>query len=296
MQRVLSVSPFIRIVRGTSASRRGASSIAGTAPFYQRHVFVATSSPFFAWDSNCTTPTKESTLERLQKEVVLKTRTTANAIPVKLTLFQTPQHEASTTISSDELMVFPDRVIFPAPVDISHTAQLLVSPPLIAASSLSSLGSPSPHAQPGVKSLADELHFFVCCHTTRDKRCGDCGPPILEALQQEIQASGDTRTHVWPCSHVGGHEHAANLLVYPPGDWYGRVDRSHVSDLLSHYAYLRSRMSAAVKSTEALSLDDFPPLLNCAAWRGRMSVSKAESLKKAAGVQSAVNTADSVVN
>jgi hypothetical protein len=35
-------------------------------------------------------------------------------------------------------------------------------------------------------------------------------------------------------SHIGGHEFAGTMIVYPEGQWYGRVEKSNVSELLEH--------------------------------------------------------------
>ena len=39
-------------------------------------------------------------------------------------------------------------------------------------------------------------------------------------------------TLVYGCSHVGGHKYAGNVLVYPPGDVYGRVNTCHVKNIV----------------------------------------------------------------
>ncbi|KAG0149073.1 hypothetical protein CROQUDRAFT_74757 [Cronartium quercuum f. sp. fusiforme G11] len=70
-------------------------------------------------------------------------------------------------------------------------------------------------------------HVYVCVHESRDCRCGKRGKPLLKELvrlyDQRAQGSGPVlRFH--PISHVGGHKHAGNLLVYPSGHWYGLLD------------------------------------------------------------------------
>lgn len=67
--------------------------------------------------------------------------------------------------------------------------------------------------------------LFVCAHAARDKRCHQCGPPLVGWLnEQKKEAKGREEIRVWPSSHVGGHVHAANVLVFPGGDWYGLVN------------------------------------------------------------------------
>jgi hypothetical protein len=67
--------------------------------------------------------------------------------------------------------------------------------------------------------------IFVCAHTARDQRCGFCGPVLVDLLRQELEkqraavtdaaaAAALPRVHVCPCSHVGGHTYAGNVLVF----------------------------------------------------------------------------------
>jgi len=68
--------------------------------------------------------------------------------------------------------------------------------------------------------------LFVCAHASRDIRCKTCGPPLVGWLKEEASkgGKGEEEVRVWPSSHVGGHVHAGNVLVFPSGDWYGQVN------------------------------------------------------------------------
>ena len=59
--------------------------------------------------------------------------------------------------------------------------------------------------------------YAVCVHGTRDMCCAIEGRPVAIALAR--QSPGQ----VWECSHVGGDRFAANVLVLPTGQLYGRV-------------------------------------------------------------------------
>ncbi|RNF23959.1 sucraseferredoxin-like family protein [Trypanosoma conorhini] len=63
---------------------------------------------------------------------------------------------------------------------------------------------------------SNELFVFVCSHRSRDHRCGYCGAVLVELLRQSIKAKrGEHESiHVYPCSHVGGHVYAGNVLLY----------------------------------------------------------------------------------
>ena len=57
--------------------------------------------------------------------------------------------------------------------------------------------------------------IFVCAHKVRDGRCGYCGPAIIDLINQElVKKGGEGKVEVFPCSHVGGHAYAGNVLVY----------------------------------------------------------------------------------
>lgn len=70
--------------------------------------------------------------------------------------------------------------------------------------------------------------ILVCVHGTRDKRCGRAGPQVIESMKEKItkmegQKIGTNDIKVMPSSHIGGHEFAGTLIVFPQGDWYGQV-------------------------------------------------------------------------
>jgi (2Fe-2S) ferredoxin len=79
-------------------------------------------------------------------------------------------------------------------------------------------------------------HIFVCVHGARDPRCGACGPAVAEALAAEVVRRGlSERAHVHRTSHVGGHQYAANVLIYPEGDWYGYVSPADVPRIVEQH-------------------------------------------------------------
>ncbi|MGD7309656.1 sucrase/ferredoxin-like domain-containing protein, partial [Ralstonia pseudosolanacearum] len=87
------------------------------------------------------------------------------------------------------------------------------------------------------------FHVFVCAHTSRDKRCGVCGPVLIDKLNDEIELRGlKDQVFVSPCSHVGGHKYAGNVIVFGPnseekimGHWYGYVTPDDVPLLLDQH-------------------------------------------------------------
>ncbi len=75
-------------------------------------------------------------------------------------------------------------------------------------------------------------HVFVCVHGARDERCGACGPPLVARIEREIVERPMHDWHVHRTSHVGGHKYAGNVLIFPPGDWYGYVGPDDIPAIL----------------------------------------------------------------
>ncbi|GKD63800.1 probable amino acid permease 7 isoform X1 [Tanacetum coccineum] len=67
----------------------------------------------------------------------------------------------------------------------------------------------------GTEEKVAASYVFVCAHNSRDKRCGVCGPPLIEKFNEEIGVRGlKDQVFVSACSHVGGHKYSGNLTIY----------------------------------------------------------------------------------
>jgi hypothetical protein len=77
--------------------------------------------------------------------------------------------------------------------------------------------------------LSQERLFLVCTNGKRDSCCARFGLPLFRAARKS-----DER-HFWQCSHVGGHRFAANLLCFPHGVYYGRVNIRQARTIVSEY-------------------------------------------------------------
>lgn len=60
--------------------------------------------------------------------------------------------------------------------------------------------------------------FLVCTHGRRDRCCARFGGPLARDLAVSYP------NQVWETTHVGGHRFAANLVILPPGLYYGPAD------------------------------------------------------------------------
>ncbi|KAK5574414.1 hypothetical protein RB653_009689 [Dictyostelium firmibasis] len=76
-------------------------------------------------------------------------------------------------------------------------------------------------------------YIFICTHKQKDQRCGYCGPILVDQLRDQINQRGlEKEIQVFGTSHVGGHKYAGNVLVFPPGNWYGYVTPDDVSSII----------------------------------------------------------------
>lgn len=81
---------------------------------------------------------------------------------------------------------------------------------------------------PGSPEALRGWYIFVCCHGSRDRRCGVCGPSVISKFKTEIESLGlQGKVSVSPCSHIGGHKYAGNVIIFGPnikkevtGHWY----------------------------------------------------------------------------
>lgn len=59
--------------------------------------------------------------------------------------------------------------------------------------------------------------FLVCTNGLRDRCCALYGLAVYRAFFPLVQGA------VWQTTHVGGHRFAANLITFPDGTYYGRL-------------------------------------------------------------------------
>lgn len=77
----------------------------------------------------------------------------------------------------------------------------------------------------------DRPIFAVCTHGRHDACCAERGRPAAAALAAARPDDG------WEVSHIGGDRFAGNMVVFPDGLYYGRIDAaSAISVAGSHLA------------------------------------------------------------
>ena len=72
--------------------------------------------------------------------------------------------------------------------------------------------------------------FVVCTHGRRDPCCAERGRPVAHAL---AAAEPDA---TWESTHVGGDRFAGNLVAFPHGLYFGRVEPSEAPGIARGYA------------------------------------------------------------
>ncbi len=79
--------------------------------------------------------------------------------------------------------------------------------------------------------------FLICTNGRRDPCCAERGRPLVAALAPAFGRM------IWECSHIGGDRFAGNLVCFPRGVYFGRVDPEEAEAVAR--AYGKGRLSLA---------------------------------------------------
>ncbi|KAG2653650.1 uncharacterized protein LOC120657086 [Panicum virgatum] len=200
----------------------GKEKLAGTVGFHERHVFLCYKGPE-VWPSHLEA-TESDRLPRLLAAAI-KARKPNLKKTTKLTICE---REDGTASSNGDVLIFPDMIRYKGLThfDVDNfVEEVLVK---------------DAEWLPGSPEAISESYVFVCCHGSRDKRCGVCGPALIKRFKEEISGLGlDGQVAVSACSHVGGHKYAGNVIIFRSdgkgevsGHWYGYVVPDDVPVLL----------------------------------------------------------------
>ena len=80
---------------------------------------------------------------------------------------------------------------------------------------------------PGFGADRTDPLYLVCTNGRHDPCCAQLGRPVLRALASDS---------VWESSHLGGERFAGNLVCFPHGVYFGRVDPSNAAAIAQGYA------------------------------------------------------------
>lgn len=127
-----------------------------------------------------------------------------------------------------DVIVFPENVIFHlAPDDINDFSSLILDEKRLQTKDFSQFN----HSKAPFAKL-----LLVCIHGSRDRRCFEHGSSVLQAMKDYLKSEDipESEIAVRASSHIGGHEFAGTLIVYPEAQWYGNLSAAKVPTLMQH--------------------------------------------------------------
>ncbi|XP_028771510.1 uncharacterized protein LOC114728734 [Neltuma alba] len=201
------------------------SPLAGTVEFYQRHVFLCYKNPRF-WPPRI----EASEFDRLPRLLYAAVMARKSDMKKETRLTICEGHDGTET-SNGDVLIFPDMIRYRR---LTHfDVETFVEEVLVKDGEWLP-GSPEP---------LKGSHIFVCSHGSRDRRCGVCGPVLVNKFREETELLGlQGKVFVSPCSHIGGDEYAGNVIIFGSsingdvmGHWYGYVTPDDVPVLLQQH-------------------------------------------------------------
>ncbi|XP_068642973.1 uncharacterized protein [Aristolochia californica] len=209
---------------GFSRPEFGQEALAGTVQMYERHVFLCYKNPQ-VWPPHV----EAAEFDRLPRLLSAAVLARKGEMKRKIRLTICEGNDGSET-SNGDILIFPDMVRYRR---LTHfDVDTFVEEALVKENEWLP-GTPEPLAG---------WYVFVCSHGSRDKRCGICGPALVTKFKDEIDAHGlQGQVSVSPCSHIGGHKYAGNVIIFGPhngkitGHWYGYISPDDVLLLLEQH-------------------------------------------------------------
>uniref|UniRef100_A0A2P2K9T1 Uncharacterized protein MANES_15G069800 n=1 Tax=Rhizophora mucronata TaxID=61149 RepID=A0A2P2K9T1_RHIMU len=201
------------------------SPLAGTVQFYERHVFLCYKNPS-VWPPRIEAAEFDR-LPRLLSASVMARKGDMKRV-TRLTICE--GHDGTET-SNGDVLIFPDMIRYRR---LTHfDVDTFVEEVLVKDSEW----------LPGTPEKLEGSYVFVCSHSSRDRRCGVCGPAVISRFKEEIELHGLLgKVSVRPCSHISGHKYAGNVIIFGSsiggivsGHWYGYVSPDGVPVLIEQH-------------------------------------------------------------
>ncbi|KAF9304326.1 hypothetical protein BGZ74_001804 [Mortierella antarctica] len=258
--------------------------IQGSAPTYKRHLLICTGVPAPDW-------TKKPELSDPYHNLLT---TAVRGQEVKVNWTDEPSSPSSlsdlppTKGPRHDLILFPDNIKFSnvrheAFKDLARYLEKhpigTLRPSLETQAASSQDGTITTELVPGsgepiaLTLLREPSAVLVCVHSSRDCRCGDQGGELYTILRDMVAMTGLSQSiKVYGVSHIGGHKFAPNTIMYPSGDWHGKLsvlDSVDAQQLLFD-ALANGGMAAGVREKNVVR----PVMVE--KWRGRMGWSQQE--------------------
>ncbi|KEH32839.1 putative thioredoxin-like ferredoxin [Medicago truncatula] len=201
------------------------SSLVGTVELYERHVFLCYKNPRF-WPPRI----EAAEFDRLPRLLYAAVKARKNHMKKETRLTICEGHDGTET-SNGDVLIFPDMIRYRR---LTHfDVETFVEEVLVK----------NGEWLPGTPETLKGSYVFVCSHGSRDRRCGVCGPVLVNRFREEIEYHGlQGKVFVSPCSHIGGHKYAGNVIIFGSsmngevtGHWYGYVAPEDVPLLLQQH-------------------------------------------------------------
>ncbi|KAL3851121.1 hypothetical protein ACJIZ3_013003 [Penstemon smallii] len=199
--------------------------LVGTVDLYDRHVFLCYKNPQ-VWPPRI----EAAEFDRLPRLLAAALAARKPHIKRQTRLTICEGHDGTET-SNGDVLIFPDMIRYRR---LTHfDVDTFVEEVLVK----------DGEWLPGSPEALRGWYIFVCCHGSRDRRCGVCGPSIISKFKDEIESRClQGKVSVSPCSHIGGHKYAGNVIIFGPnmkkqvtGHWYGYVMPEDVPVLLEQH-------------------------------------------------------------
>jgi hypothetical protein len=185
--------------------------IFGTASFVRRWILLEQPG---SWGSDALTQS------RLNPELGRELRARTHKLGIRLILIRRgarlthPKHRQCYFVRTDEDKLYQSHIELESPRDL---LDIDLRPLLIG----SEIADAKPHEDPV---------FLVCTHGRHDQCCSIKGNAVSRI------ACATPGFDAWECSHIGGDRFAANLVCFPHGVYYGRVEPAEVVRLMEDYS------------------------------------------------------------
>lgn len=218
----------------------------GSVQYYDRHVFLCYKNP-----RNWPPRIEAAEFDRLPRllSAALAARKSDMNKETRLTICE---GRDGTETSNGDVLIFPDMIRYRR---LTHfDVDTFVEEVLIK----------DGEWLPGNPEKLKGCYIFICCHGSRDRRCGVCGPPLVARFKEEVDLHGlQGKVSISPCSHVGGHKYAGNVIIFKSrvdgevtGHWYGYVTPEDVPNLLEQHVMKGEIVERLWRGQMGLSEDD----------------------------------------
>ncbi|KAI3973870.1 hypothetical protein MKX01_030446 [Papaver californicum] len=202
----------------------GQTSLVGSVQIYDRHVFLCYKNPQ-VWPPHV----EAAEFDRLPR-LLCAALLARKAEMKKQTRLAICEGHDGTETSNGDILIFPDMIRYRR---LTHfDVDTFVEEVLVKDNEW----------LPGTPEALSGTYVFVCSHGSRDRRCGVCGPALIARFKEEIDLRGVQGVSVSPCSHIGGHKYAGNVIIFSrsndgvvSGHWYGYVAPDDVPLLLEQH-------------------------------------------------------------